>query len=382
MPRLIHVTTVPASFVFLEYQVEHLLDAGWEVEMVTSPGPGADAFSRRFGARVHTVKMERAITPVRDLDALARLTDLLLDRAPDIVHAHTPKGGLLGMMSATAALVPSRVYHMRGLVTLTASGLKRRMLVEAERMSCRLAHRVICQSASLRRAAMDQNLAPAEKLSVLAKGSNGVDTDRFDPAVWASEGRTIRRGLGISDDDLVIGFVGRLVHDKGIDELAEAWRNLRTSFANAHLVLVGPWEERDPVPAATRRALETDPRVHLVGFQRPTEPWYAAFDMLTLPSHREGFPNVPLEAAAMELPVVSTFATGCIDAVDDGSTGRLVPVGDARGLEHALRAYIEDEELRDRHGKAGRARVLRDFRPEIIQVEVESLYNELLRRSR
>jgi glycosyltransferase involved in cell wall biosynthesis len=380
MPRLIHITTVPASFVFLESQVRALVDKGWDVEMISSPGPAATAFARRFGTPVHAVKMERAITPARDLDALARLTDLLLDRAPDIVHAHTPKGGLLGMMSATAALVPRRVYHMRGLVTLTASGVRKELLTRAEQTSCRLAHRVICQSPSLRKAALEQKLARRDKLEVLHKGSNGVDIDRFDAQRWRPARTELRQRLGIAQDAVVVGFVGRLVGDKGIVELARAWQMLSTSRADLHLLLVGPWEERDAVPFDVRAQLEADPRVHTVGFQVDTAPWYACMDMLTLPSHREGFPNVPLEAASMGLPVVSTFAIGCVDAVENGVTGRLVPVGDARALEHALREYVEHPDLRREHGNAGRQRVVRDFRPEFIQIELEALYRDLLRR--
>lgn len=379
MKRLVHITTVPASFTFLEGQVAHMRRRGWDVTMISSPGPSAWRFGKRLGVDVRGVKMERAITPAADIDAVIRLTDLLLELEPDVVHAHTPKGGLLGMIAASAALVPARIYHMRGLVTLTAAGWRRRLLVEAERMSCRLAHRVICQSPSLRRAALEQRLARSDGMIVLGKGSNGVDSDHFDPDVWASEGTRIRQRLGIPGDAPVVGFVGRLVGDKGIDELAQAWKILRTSFTDARLLMVGPFEERDAVSDAVRFALQSDPRVHLVGFQADTAPWYAAMDVLALPSYREGFPNVPLEAASMSLPVVSTLVTGCVDAVEDGRTGKLVPARDPQALEQALRQYIQFEDLRKRHGRAGRERVIRDFRPDDVHRAIEQLYEEMMK---
>jgi glycosyltransferase involved in cell wall biosynthesis len=188
----------------------------------------------------------------------------------------------------------------------------------------------------------------------------------------------LRARLGISPDAAVLGFVGRLVRDKGIAELAAAWGMLRDEFPGAHLVLVGPEEPQDPVPPGTMELLRQDPRVHLVG-PADSAPWYAAMDVLLFPSYREGFPNVPLEAAAMGLPVVATRIPGCVDAVADGETGTLVPPRDAGALAGAVRPYLASPALRSQHGRRGRERALRDFGQEAIWAALHAEYLRLLR---
>ena len=159
----------------------------------------------------------------------------------------------------------------------------------------------------------------------------------------------------------MIGFVGRVVRDKGIVELVAACRELRRRDARMHLMIVGI-EDETAIPPDAAAALEADPRIHWKGGDWNTPPLYAAMDIVVLPTYREGFPNVPLEAAAMELPTVATRIAGCTDAIEDGVTGLLVPPRDAMALAAALRRYIESAELRRRHGRAARERVARMFR--------------------
>jgi lipopolysaccharide/colanic/teichoic acid biosynthesis glycosyltransferase len=380
---LLHITTVPMSLGFLRGQVEFMEQRGYRFHALCSPGADLDEFGRLHGVPVFGVEMPRSITPLRDLGAVRRIVDVIRRIRPRIVHAHTPKGGLLGMIAAAATGVPVRIYHMRGLPMMGATGTKRHLLRWTEKLSCSLAHRVLCVSHSLREVALAEGLCAPDKITVLAGGSGqGVDADgRFNPE-WVGEpaGVGARARLGIPADARVIGFVGRIVRDKGIVELAEAWRVLRGEFPDAHLLLVGPIELQDPVPAEIVAFLRDDPRVHLMGMDWDTPPLLAAMDVLALPTYREGFPNVPLEAAAMELPVVATRIPGCVDAVADGVTGTLVPPRDSASLAAALRSYLADPELRDRHGRAGRARVLGEFRREIIWEAIHSEYEELLQR--
>lgn len=381
MPRLVHITTVPKSFLFLRDQIRYVREHGFEVSAITSPGPELEYFSRELDLEILPIEMPRRISPVEDLQALFRIASALRKISPDIVHAHTPKGGLLGMMGATLAGIDHRVYHMRGLPMMTATGGKRELLKWTERVSCGLAHKTIAVSHSLREVAIKEHLTPAHKIHVMLGGSGqGVEAkQRFDPDRYPDARERIRAEQGIPQDAYVIGFIGRLVRDKGIVELAEAWETLRGRYPEAHLLIVGPFEERDPVPAKTRQVLEDDPRVHMLGWQSETAPFYCAMDLVTLPSYREGFPNVPLEAAAMELPVVSTLVPGCIDAVDDGTTGALVPAGDSRALTEALDAYMHNPYMRAAHGLAGRARVLDQFDPiKIFAAIHEDIYLELL----
>ncbi len=385
MPLLVHVLTVPESLVFLRGHVDFMRARGWEMTVVTSPGPALDAFGERHDVPVHAVEMPRRMSPARDATSLARLTALLRRLRPDLVHAHTPKGGLLGTIAATAAGVRARIYHMRGLPLMTATGAQRRILTMTERTSCALATRVLAVSPSLRDYAVEARLCPAWKIRVLGSGSgNGVDcTGRFDPDRVPSGARaSFRQQIGADADAPVIGFLGRLVRDKGIVELAEAWARIREARPDAHLVLGGVFEDRDAVPPATREALERDPRVHVLGFVEDTPRFYAGIDVLALPTYREGFPNVPLEAAAMRVPVVATRVTGCVDAVVDGVTGTLVPARDGAALAAALTAYLDDPALRGRHGNAGRERVLREFRSERLWAALAEVYEELVPRAR
>jgi glycosyltransferase involved in cell wall biosynthesis len=382
MPRLFHVTTVPLSLRFLGGQVGFMKARGYDVHVVSSPGPLLDDFGRAEGVEAHAVPMSRRIDPGGDIVALARLIQLFRRHRPEIVHAHTPKGGLLGMMAATAARVPVRVYHMRGLPLVTATGAKRAVLAATERVSCGLASTTLSVSPSLRRRALDLGLASEDRIRVVLGGSgNGVDAQRrFRPSLERARGRAKRAELGIPESAEVIGFVGRLVREKGVVELASAWARLREARPDVHLVLVGPTEPEDPVPPEVLRALEADPRVHLLGFTEDTPALYEAFDLVALPTYREGFPNVLLEAAAMELPVVSTEVDGCVDAVVPGVTGELVPARDADALRRAIEGYLGDPERRRAHGVAARARVETRFEQQRLWEAIESLYRELASR--
>ena len=273
---------------------------------------------------------------------------------------------------------------MRGLPLTGATGLRRILLRATEWVSCRLAHRVLCVSHSVRSEAVGAGLCPAEKIKVLAGGSgNGVDSaGRFSPDLLQPSLRLeTRLRFGIPERALVIGFVGRVVRDKGIVELVQAWGELRSTFPDVHLLIVGPFEPQDPVPPEIQTALQQDDRIHLAGMDWNTPPLYMAMDIVVLPTYREGFPNVPLEAAAMGLPVVATRIPGCVDAVVHGVTGTLVEVKNAAALREAITSYLEDDLLRKEHGRAGRERVLRDFRQEVIWAELLEAYRGLLDRA-
>jgi glycosyltransferase involved in cell wall biosynthesis len=323
--------------------------------------------------------MTRRITPLADLRCLRLLVARMRSWRPDVVHAHTPKGGLLGMLAAALAGVPVRVFHLRGLLGETAEGLPRLVALTADRVSCSLAQRLLCVSPSVRAGAVALGLAPQEKLQLIGDGSgNGVDAlGRFDPARY--DGAALRRQLGIAAGAPVLGFVGRLAREKGVMELAEAWRRLRGAYPDLQLLLVGPHhEERSPLPPGWVEELARQPGVHAVGVVAETAPWYAAMDVLALPSWREGMPNAVLEASAMGLPVVASACTGCRDAVVDGQTGTLVPVRDAGALAAALGRYLADGPLRREHGAAGRRWMLAGFAPERIWRGIHAVYRELL----
>jgi glycosyltransferase involved in cell wall biosynthesis len=359
--RLVHLTTVPQTFLFLRGQVGYLRERGFEVFAISSAGPELATMAAE-GVHCVPIAMARRITPVRDALALFRIWRALRRLRPDIVDAHTPKAGLLGIVGAWLAGVPVRIYHLHGLRYVTAVGVRRRVLRLTERIAASLATRVLSVSHSNASLAVEEGLVPQRKIRVLLGGSiNGVDAERFRPPSTQEERGASRAAVRIPRDARVIGFVGRLAREKGVAELAAAWRVLREEMPDLHLLLVGPDEPHDPLPPEVEAELRSDPRVVLAGLDYDTPRLYRAMDVLALPTYREGFPVVPLEGAASALAVVATRVPGCTDAVVDGATGTLVPPRDVRALTDALRSYLRNPLLRQRHGAAARARVLEEF---------------------
>ncbi|RAL21263.1 glycosyltransferase family 1 protein [Lujinxingia litoralis] len=381
MTRLLHITTVAESLGFLRTQLPAMKQRGMQIEALCSPGPHVERMSRELDIPIHTVEMPRRISPVQDLRALSDLFKTIRRLNPDIVHAHTPKGGLLGTISAFTAGTPVRIYHMRGLPLETATGWRRTLLTATERVSTTLATRTIAVGFALRQTALELNLCAPSRICVLAGGSGqGVDAEhRFNPQRFDADHRARSRAeLGLSEDDFVVGFVGRLVVDKGIATLTRAFEKLHQVAPNAHLVLVGPFEERDALSPATRDALKAHPNVHLLGFQPDTAALYPLFDLLTLPTRREGFPNVLLEAAAMGLPVVASDIGPCQEAVAHEETGLIVPTDDDHALFAALNRYRLRPQLLASHGEAARQRALTRYNPSAIADDLYELYSQLL----
>lgn len=377
-PKVLSVVTHPMSLGFLAGECRWFVQRGWGAVVLCGggnrPRPWEDGSEEVLLLRLG---FGREASPLSDVCGLIQLWQYLWLSEPIVVNSATPKAGLLGMLSARMAGVPSRVYSLWGLRLETVSGLSWRVLLACERMACSCADRVVCVSESLRQRAIALKLGRPDKFVVLGAGSSGgVVVSRFEVTAERLAGAArIRAEMGIPLGAPVVGFVGRIVRDKGVVELVAAMRRV----PGAHLVLVGPFEDGDPVPAETRAEIERNPRIHVTGMVEDTAPYLHAMDVLALPTYREGFPNVVLEAGAAEKPVVATRATGVVDAVVDGVTGLLSDIGDVEGLAANIVRVLEDKDLARRLGQAGRERAERDFQPERIYRELEQLYIELLR---
>lgn len=299
---------------------------------------------------------------------------------PTLTNFGTPKAGLLGNIAACLTGVPCRVYTLRGLRLETGRGWKRRLLTLTERIACKCAHRVICVSASLRDRVIELGLASADKVIVLGSGSgNGIQAERFALSVAnLSRAETIRAKLKLPTHVPVVGFVGRFTRDKGIPDLMLAFAEVRLEIPELHLLLVGDFEDGDPVPQQVRDQIEQDPHIVSPGFVPDTSPYYHLMDLLVLPTYREGFPGVPLEAQASGKPVVTTNATGAIDSVQDGVTGLIVPVGDSKALAGAIRRLLQNQQLRESMGRAGQEWVAREFNGERVRAALVEEYQALI----
>ncbi len=381
--KLVHIeTTAPSAWAFLRGQLRFMRERGYDVTLITSPGPELEVTGAREGVRTIAVPMRREPAPWHDVVSLMRLTSVFRSLRPDIVNVGTPKASLLAGLAGILARVPIRLMTLRGMRADGLTQPARSVMLAMEWMSCRSAHQVYCVSKSLRQRALELKLGSSDKLKVTGPGSgNGVNSLQFSrsPDVLA-RAEALRMTLGLSVGTPVIGFVGRLVKDKGVAELMAAFRRLQPEIAGLKLLLVGPFEEYDGLPAGLRAEIERDPQIIHLGFVEDPVPAYALMTVATLPTYREGFGNAPMEAAAMELPVVATQVTGCFDAVLHGQTGMLVPARDSTALADALRIYLADADLRRAHGAAGRERVVREFQPEMIWNLLDQEYTELLRQ--
>lgn len=379
-PRLLVIVSHPMTArILMRGQLAHLIAAGLEVAVAAAPGPELDAVAASEGVKVFAVPFRRQVSPLRDLAALARAVAVIRRFRPDVVNAGTPKAGLIGMLAAWICRVPVRLYTLRGLRLETSRGLAHRVFAALERVTVACAHRVVCVSPSLQRRCLELGLAPADKTMVIGGGSsNGVDIDHFHPAA-AGEAAALRRELDIPEGAPVVGFVGRWTRDKGLDDLAEVFfSDLLPRHPHCRLLLLGDWEEGDPVPEEVRRTLTIEPRVVRPGFVADPAVFYRVMDVLAFPSYREGLPNAPLEAAASAVPVAGYAATGTVDAVETGVTGTLVATGDRRALAVVLDAYLADPALSARHGRAGRERVQRLFSQRATWSAWSQLYREEL----
>jgi len=382
--RIVHAVTSPLTLILMRGQLAYLRRSGFEVSVISSPREAhwsLEQIAQQEQVQAVPVPMERGISPVQDLAAAWRLYRTLRRLRPDVVNAGTPKAGLLVGLAAWLARVPVRVHTLRGLRSETSSGMKGAMLHLAELIACRTAHRVICNSPSLRDRAIALGLTDPRRSLVMGKGSsNGVEIARFQTNDGlVRRAAELRAYLDLPAGAPVIGFVGRLAHDKGIAELIGAFDLLRAKCQELRLLLLGAKEAGDPLPAKVHERLDRDPQIVCTGAVPDAAPYYQLMTVYALPTYREGFPNSVLEAQAAGLPVVTTRATGAVDSILDGVTGILVPPGDPKALADALQRLLEDPELAARMGRAGRERVVRDFRPEAIWEALGTLYRDLLR---
>jgi len=374
------VTTVPVTaWTVMRGKLRYLNENGFDVVLVASPGEELERTAEREGVRAAGVPMSRSVRSRSDLVSLARLVRLIRAERPHVVLAGTPKAGLVACGAAALCRVPVRVYMLLGLRLETATGASRAVLWAAEWVAAHAAHRVVVVSPSmLARARSLRLFGPGRGIVLGCGGSNGVDVGRFaaTPGALAAAAAE-RRELGIPAGAFVFGFVGRLTVDKGVRELVAAFDRVGQRHPGAWLLVVGG-EDAGGLPPGVRTALRTRPRVRCTGWQDDPTLAYHVMDALVLPTYREGFPNVPLEAAAAGKPVITTTATGAVDSVVHETTGLLVPPRDADALAGAMTRLLEHRDEAHAMGERGRARVQRDFSNEVVWSHLERFVKDLV----
>jgi glycosyltransferase involved in cell wall biosynthesis len=375
------VTTIPETIIStMEELVPFLISGGHSVAAMSSRGQWIHPqdVTEKFGIPYYTVDFTRVVSPLKDIKALFQTLRHLVALRPDVVHYSTPKAALVTALAAFLTRVPVRIYTIRGMTYAGKKRLATLLPILVERVTCLLSHRVLCVSNSNLSLCAALGVCPREKMSVIGAGSShGVDAEgKFNPALLSREKIDRLRGeLGLGDGAVVFGFVGRLVLDKGAEELLRAWREFSPGRRDAFLVLIGDGKEpRDRFIAHEGGGKPPPERVRFVPPTMNIASYYGIMDVLVLPSHREGFPNVVLEAGAMALPVITTDAPGCLDSVVDGKTGLVFPCGDAAELANRMEQLYVDPVLRATLGAAGRLRARENFKPQTICEELLRLY--------
>jgi len=351
MNKIIRVTTIPKSLGGLLKGQLKFMSQYYEVIGISGKGEGRlDRVAKEEGIAVVPVEMTRKITPIKDLQAVYTLYKIFRKEKPDIVHSHTPKAGTLAMLAAKLARVPHRLHTIAGLPLLEASGAKRTLLDTVEKITYACATMIYPNSFGLKDIILENKYTKPKKLKVIANGSsNGIDTSFFDPTLYTPEdNQKLRDELKIKSSDKVIIYVGRLVKDKGINELVQAFKRISTDHPEAKLLLVGIYEkDLDPLSPEIENEIETNPNIIFVGWQNDVRPFFAISDILAFPSYREGFPNVVMQAASMGVASVVTDINGCNEIITEGENGLIIPVKDTEAVYQKVLELIKNDDVRN-----------------------------------
>jgi glycosyltransferase involved in cell wall biosynthesis len=364
MPKLIRITTLPVSLqVLLKGQMRYMKAQGFEVVMLSSEGPEVKALEIQEGCPHVVVPLTRKISPWADLVCLVKLVRLFRKLKPDIVHTHTPKAGLLGMWAAKLAGVPVRLHTIAGLPWVESTGFMRSLLRFIEKLTVMAACQVYPNSFVQQRFLLEQHF-PARKLKVLGKGSsNGINSDYFSlNEEIAAKAGALKAAENVAKGAWIWIFIGRLVKDKGLGELLDAFSALHKEFPADRLWLLGSEEpDLDPLGERHRQILHNHPAIKCWGFQNDIRPYLAAAKVLVFPSYREGFPNVPLQAGSMGCMLILSDINGCNEIVQHNVNGVLVEPKNTARLAESMFNNRNTPRLQERFSMAIRQKIKEDY---------------------
>jgi glycosyltransferase involved in cell wall biosynthesis len=343
--KLVRVTTVPQSlWKLLEGQLL-FMNQHFDVYAISSRGEKLNIVEKRENVKVHSVEMYRGISVLKDLVAIWKMYRYFSVLKPDIVHSHTPKAGMVAMFAAAMARVPYKLHTVAGMPLESRGGIRKKILLIAEKLCYRFADKIYPNSNGIHEFILSNRLTDPKKLRVIGFGSsNGIDLTHFRKSNLMLENASkIRSDLKFNSNK-VFGFVGRLVGDKGINELIRAFKKVQEN-SSAKLLLVGKFEEKlDPLEKDVLYEIENNKDIVFVGYQKDVRPYLLAMDVFVFPTYREGLPNVLMQAGALEVPIVATSATGNTDIIENGVSGILVPIGDHVSLAEAMYEAISNSD--------------------------------------
>ena len=368
--KIIRSSTVPQSLDSFCNGVLKELSQEYEVVAVSSPGEALDKVSRREGVRTIAVPMERHISLMNDLRSLWQMWRVMRRERPDLVHSMTPKAGLICMMAAWLARVPRRVHMFTGLVWPTSTGLKRRILMATDWLTCACATHIIPEGEGVKHDLLSHHIT-RKPIKVLGYGNvKGIDMEHYNPALFSNVSH---------QEGFTFVFVGRIVRDKGINELVAAFDRLHGDYPDVRLVLIGPREDDlDPVLPATLERINSGNGIEAVGPQSDVRSFYASSDALVFPSYREGFPNVVIEAGAMGLPSIVTDINGSREIIIDGQNGVIVPPRDEEALYQAMKRFVEQPDEIAAMAQKARGLIASRYEQSYVRQCLYDFYHEIL----
>ena len=347
--KLIRITTVPMSFKYLlKGQMNFMSKNGFNVTMISSDGQELNDVIENEKCGHIIIPLTRKITILKDLKATYNLYKLIRKEKPDIVHTHTPKAGIIGMLASYFARVPIRLHTVAGLPLMEATGFKRIILNFVEKVTYKCSTKVYPNSYGLKKIILKHRFTSENKLKVIGNGSsNGIDTSYFDPELFSiEENAVLKTNLGIKKTDFVFIFVGRIVSDKGINELVEAFDKISLVEENIKLLLVGPFEdELDPLQKKAKLLINNNDKIILVGYQNDVRPYFSISNCLVFPSYREGFPNVVMQAGAMKLPSIVSDINGCNEIIENNINGLVIKLKCVDAIYDAMIKITSDKSL-------------------------------------
>ncbi|QCK15901.1 glycosyltransferase family 4 protein [Mangrovivirga cuniculi] len=381
-PRILRVTTVALSLkTLLKGQMKFMGENGFEVLMTSAPDDDIDSLEEYENTRHISIPMTREITPLQDLRALREMVSLIRSYKPDIIHTHTPKAGLIGMLASKISGVPVRLHTVAGMPLMEKKGILKKVLVAVEKITYKTATRVYPNSNTLAKYIIDNKFTNSNKISVIGNGSsNGIDTEHFSPSTEINTEARILKSKHELDGNLVLGFVGRIVGDKGINELVAAFEAIHRENPRTKLLLVGPFEpELDPLKTETENLIKNHPSIITTGFQKDIRPYLELMDIFVFPSYREGFPNVVMQAGCFNLPCIVSDINGCNEIIEDGINGIIVPPKNTEQLKKAIFKLINDPDLRDQMTSKIRESIVSRYDQKVVWEKILDEYHENLK---
>jgi glycosyltransferase involved in cell wall biosynthesis len=347
-PKVIRTSTIALSLnVLLKGQLS-FLKKYYHVIAVAGDDEDLRIAENREGVKTENIAMQRKIAPFKDVISLIKLYFYFKKEKPQIVHSITPKAGLLSMAAACFARVPIRIHTFTGLVFPTRSGVMQRLLIVMDKILCSCATHIYPEGEGVKNDLISYNIT-SKPLKVLANGNvNGIDTSYFDSNLFSvDDNAKLKKELNIQPNDFVFIFVGRILGDKGINELVAAFEKLSTENKKVKLLLVGPFEEElDPLQEKTIAIINNNKQIISVGYQNDVRPYFAIANALAFPSYREGFPNVVMQAGAMGLPSIVTDINGCNEIIEEQKNGMIIPVKSVAPLYNAMEVMLKDKQMR------------------------------------